>query len=147
MNVEFMLKNFSIEKEKGTTEEEIEKAEKMYNFILPNFYKEILMFSNGMDMEGMIGEENSISLFGLERIYEDNKDLYETSLYLPGFLVIGCTGGEEVLVVEQKNNVKKIYIYDDDMLFPNEATFIVINIEKWFLNGCPMGEELYKCIY
>ena len=24
---------------------------------------------------------------------------------------------------------------------------IIIHIEKWFLNGCPMGEELYKCIY
>ncbi|WP_346684753.1 SMI1/KNR4 family protein [Megamonas hypermegale] len=147
MNIEFMLKNFNIEKEKGATKEEITIAEKIYNFVLPNFYKEMLIFSNGMDIDSIVGEENFISLFGLKRIYEDNRDLYETSIYLPGFLVIGCTGGEEVLVVEQKKQTKKIYIYDDDALFPNEETFVVVNIEKWFLNGCPMGEELYKCIY
>lgn len=107
MNIEFMLKNFNIEKEKGATKEEITIAEKIYNFVLPNFYKEMLIFSNGMDIDSIVGEENFISLFGLKRIYEDNRDLYETSIYLPGFLVIGCTGGEEVLVVEQKKQTKK----------------------------------------
>ena len=71
----------------------------------------MLIFSNGMDIDSIVGEENFISLFGLKRIYEDNRDLYETSIYLPGFLVIGCTGGEEVLVVEQKKNKQKKYIY------------------------------------
>lgn len=34
------------------------------------------------------------------------------------------------------------------MLFPNEATFIVVNIEKWFFYGCPMDkDEYYKTIY
>lgn len=148
MNIKNIFKNFIIKTKKGVTREEINNAEKKYGWVLPDFYREILIFSNGIYMDSVIGEENTIILLGIEEIYEDNKNLYETSLYLPGFLVIGCTGGEEILVVEQKKEIKKIYIYDADMLFPNEATFIVINIEKWFLNGCPMDKDIYyKTMY
>ena len=39
MNIEFMLKNFNIEKEKGATKEEITIAEKIYNLYYLTFIK------------------------------------------------------------------------------------------------------------
>ena len=51
------------------------------------------------------------------------------------------------LLSNKKKIVKKVYIYDPGALFPGEEDITIIHIEKWFLNGCPMGEELYKCIY
>lgn len=147
MNIQEIFKNFIFIQNEGTTKEKIHLIENKYNFILPNFYKDILMFSNGIEMDSIVGEENSINLFKLEELYEINIDIYETMKYLPNFLVIGNTGGEEVLVVEQKKDSEKKYIYDPGALFPGEEDITIIHIEKWFLNGCPMGEELYKCIY
>lgn len=144
MNIENMLKNFYYKRKNGATKEEILKLEKNYHWILPDFYKEILNFSNGLELDN---EETFIFLFSTSYILEANKKIYETTIFAPNLLVIGNTGGDEILVVEQKKDSEKIYIYDPCALFPGEEDITIIHIEKWFLNGCPMDEELYKCIY
>lgn len=144
MNIQELFKNFIFTQNEGTTEEKIHLIENKYNFVLPNFYKDILMFSNGIEMDSIVDEENSINLFKLEEIYEINIDIYETMKYLPDFLVIGNTGGEEVLVVEQNKYSKKIYLYEAGALLPNDENMIIVHLEKWFLNGCPMNDTLYK---
>lgn len=111
---------------------------------MPDFYKEILNFSNGLELDN---EETFIFLFNTSYMLKANKKIYETTIFAPNLLVIGNTGGDEILVVEQKKDSEKIYIYDPGALFPGEEDITIIHIEKWFLNGCPMGEELYKCIY
>ena len=88
MNIQEIFKNFIFIQNEGTTKEKIHLIENKYNFILPNFYKDILMFSNGIEMDSIVGEENSINLFKLEELYEINIDIYETMKYLPNFLVI-----------------------------------------------------------
>lgn len=89
-----------------------------------------------------------ISLFGTNDLIEWNEEIYKTTQYTPNLLLIGNTGGDEVLGVEQKKISKKKYIYGDaGAVFHGEEYTTIVNIEKWFLNGCPMGEELYKCIY
>ncbi len=144
MNIENMLKNFYYKRKNGATKEEILELEKNYHWILPDFYKEILNFSNGLELDN---EETFIFLFNTSYMLKANKKIYETTIFAPNLLVIGNTGGDEILVVEQKKDSEKIYIYDPGALFPGEEDITIIHIEKWFLNGCPMGEELYKCTY
>ena len=62
MNIENMLKNFYYKRKNGATKEEILELEKNYHWILPDFYKEILNFSNGLELDN---EETFIFLFNL----------------------------------------------------------------------------------
>jgi len=147
MNIKNMFKNLNVTIQKGTTEQKIIYLEKKYNWILPDFYKKILIFSDGIEIEDDV-MDIGISLFGINDLIEWNEEVYKTTQYTPDLLLIGNTGGDEVLGVEQKKDSKKKYIYGDaGAVFPGEESITIIHIEKWFLNGCPMGEELYKCIY
>ena len=108
MNIENMLKNFYYKRKNGATKEEILELEKNYHWILPDFYKEILNFSNGLELDN---EETFIFLFNTSYMLKANKKIYETTIFAPNLLVIGNTGGDEILVVEQKKDSEKIYIH------------------------------------
>ena len=71
-------------------------------------------------------------MFKLEELYEINIDIYETMKYLPNFLVIGNTGGEEVLVVEQNKYSKKNISLWSRCLITNDENMIIVHLENGF---------------
>ena len=79
MNIENMLKNFYYKRKNGATKEEILELEKNYHWILPDFYKEILNFSNGLELDN---EETFIFLFNTSYMLKANKKIYETTYLL-----------------------------------------------------------------
>lgn len=135
-----MFKGFSFEKNEGLNNESIYELEKNNNWVIPKFYKEILMYSNGLELD------RNISLFGSKDLEEANGEIYDTS-YIPEYLVIGCTAGSDVFVVEQKLDSDVLYVYDPGALFPGDQNIVIKHIEKWFLNKCPIKQEMFGKIY
>lgn len=134
---ENMFKNFKFTKNQGLTNEEISLIEKRNNWIIPDFYKQILNYSNGI-------ETGDVNLFGSNYIEEFNK-IEEFEEYTPGYIGIGGTGGGYILAMEQKSDANVIYVFGSGANFVGEEVLKVENIEKWFLNCCPIdqGVKIY----
>lgn len=99
-----------------------------------------MKFSDGLELD------QSITLFGKNDLEEANYEIYDTS-YFSKLLIIGCTGGGDVLAVEQKFDSKVLFIYDSGSLFPGDENMTIKNIEKWFLNKCPIEQEMFGKVY
>lgn len=137
-----MFENFQYELKDGMSKNEIAYIEKEMNWTLPKFYKDILQYSDGLELD-----DGDINLFGSDYIREANIDTYSIDKFMPGYLVIGDTGGGNVLIVEQKEDKNRIYVYESGTLCINESYMEVENIEKWFLDKCPIEKNFYHKIY
>ena len=85
MNIENMLKNFYYKRKNGATKEEILELEKNYHWILPDFYKEILNFSNGLEL--------------------DNEETFILTVKGDSMINIGIYNGDQI-VVEKCNTAE-----------------------------------------
>lgn len=109
-----------MDKEEPATLEMIEKVEKEWNVNFPNEYKQLMLFSNGV--EGPIGNIGYLSIWPINELVELNQE-YAVDEFLPGIKYFGSDGADiaygfefdesETLVIEipfdsiEKNDGKK----------------------------------------
>jgi hypothetical protein len=74
----------------------INEAEKQLGFVLPQDYKDFLLWSNGG--EGFIGE-SYLSLRIIEELAHLNKE-YAVDEFTPGLIIFGSDGGGEAYVFD-----------------------------------------------
>lgn len=110
----------AMDKEAPATIDMIEKVEKEWNVLLPNEYKQLLLFSNGV--EGPIGDMGYLSIWPIDEIVELNQE-YAVDEFLPGIKYFGSDGADiaygfefdkdEILIIEipfdsvRKSDAKK----------------------------------------
>lgn len=97
----------AMDKEAPATIDMIEKVEKEWNVLLPNEYKQLLLFSNGV--EGPIGDMGYLSIWPIDEIVELNQE-YAVDEFLPGIKYFGSDGADiaygfefdkdEILIIE-----------------------------------------------
>lgn len=68
----------------------IERVEKEWNVSLPNEYKKLILFSNGI--EGAIGKAGYLSIWPINELIELNLE-YAVDEFLPGIKYFGSDGG------------------------------------------------------
>lgn len=129
-----IFKNLNIETNEGLSDREILMLEEKNQWVIPDFYKEILKYS-----DGIVLDEGDINFCGSKYLNEINKT-YEITEYLPGYLAIGNTGGGYVLIVKQEKDEKDIYVFGSGSLFLGFHSLIVKNVEKWFMENCPLDD-------
>ena len=109
-----------MDREEPATIQMIEKVEKEWNINLPNEYKQLLLFSNGV--EGPIGKTGYLSIWPINELVELNQE-YAVDEFLPGIKYFGSDGADiaygfkfyesETLVIEipfdsiEENDAKK----------------------------------------
>ena len=69
----------------------IEKVEKEWNISLPCEYKQLILFSNGI--EGPIGKANYLSIWPINELIELNQE-YAVDEFLSGIKYFGSDGGD-----------------------------------------------------
>lgn len=127
-----------MDKEQPTTAEKIEAVEKKMGIVFPNEYKEIMLYSNGM--EGPIGEEGYLCIWPIEEIIPLNEE-YSVSEFTPGIVYFGSDGGdvaygfdynhEEVLVIEIP--FMSIHIEDEKIYSTSFYDFLTKIYENIFI--------------
>lgn len=80
-----------MDKETPATKIMIEKVEKEWNISLPCEYKQLILFSNGI--EGPIGKANYLSIWPINELIELNQE-YAVDEFLPGIKYFGSDGGD-----------------------------------------------------
>ncbi|MEE0295020.1 MAG: SMI1/KNR4 family protein [Eubacterium sp.] len=95
----------------------IEKVEKEWNISLPCEYKQLILFSNGI--EGPIGKANYLSIWPINELIELNQE-YAVDEFLPGIKYFGSDGGDMAYGFE----------FDHDRTTIIEISFDSINKEE-----------------
>ena len=80
-----------MDKETPATKIMIEKVEKEWNISLPGEYKQLILFSNGI--EGPIGKASYLSIWPINELIELNQE-YAVDEFLPGIKYFGSDGGD-----------------------------------------------------
>ena len=80
-----------MDKETPATKIMIEKVEKEWNISLPCEYKQLILFSNGI--EGPIGKASYLSIWPINELIELNQE-YAVDEFLPGIKYFGSDGGD-----------------------------------------------------
>ena len=80
-----------MDKETPATKIMIEKVEKEWNISLPCEYKQLILFSNGI--EGPIGKANYLSIWPINELIELNQE-YAVDEFLSGIKYFGSDGGD-----------------------------------------------------
>lgn len=78
-----------MDKETSATNIMIEKVEKEWNISLPCEYKQLLLFSNGI--EGPIGKASYLSIWPINELIELNQE-YAVDEFLSGIKYFGSDG-------------------------------------------------------
>ena len=78
-----------MDKETPATKIMIEKVEKEWNISLPCEYKQLILFSNGI--EGPIGKASYLSIWPINELIELNQE-YAVDEFLPGIKYFGSDG-------------------------------------------------------
>lgn len=80
-----------MDKETPATKIMIEKVEKEWNISLPYEYKQLILFSNGI--EGPIGKASYLSIWPINELIELNQE-YAVDEFLSGIKYFGSDGGD-----------------------------------------------------
>ena len=80
-----------MDKETPATKIMIEKVEKEWNISLPCEYKQLILFSNGI--EGPIGKASYLSIWPINELIELNQE-YAVDEFLSGIKYFGSDGGD-----------------------------------------------------
>ena len=109
--------------------EMIENVEREWNVNLPSEYKELMLFTNGV--EGAIGDEEYLAIWPINEIIELNQD-YAVDEFIPGIKYFGSDGADMAYGFE---------------FIENEATIIEIpfgSIDKD--DAITYGESIFEFI-
>ena len=98
-----------------------ENIEKVNGVALPKKYIEFMREHNGG--EGDIGE-TWLVLYSLEELQEVNDD-YETEEFLPGRIIIGSNGGDELYGIDNNGNYFNVPMLMDE----NDIALLGTDIE------------------
>lgn len=120
-----------MDKEQPTTIRKIKEVEKKIGIAFPNEYKEIMLYSNGM--EGPIGEEGYLCIWPIEEIIPLN-DKYSVSEFTPGIVYFGSDGGD----------VAYGFDYNNEKILVIEIPFDSIHIEDEKVYSTSFYEFLAK---
>lgn len=130
------LKNIlKLIEKKGVSEQEVQGIEDKLNCKLPDWYKDILMKSNGLSING------GKIIYGIDDVVERNSTM-QIRKYEPNYIAIGDDGGGMVYLMKCNANEKKIVIVDGGYIDVSEPDEIINDISKWIKGGLKSKDEL-----
>lgn len=121
--------------------ETIKKFEKDNNLILPKGYVEFILSSNNFP-QNVCKDYGDVTIFSLEELLEARETL-EMEKYCPEYIAIGCGGGGEIFVMEQKKDSNTLIITGagdllSEYITPIDCTYLYDFFENWARRGCPL---------
>ena len=104
------------------------KIQNELNAILPNGYKDLLKFSNGLTTEA------GVVIYGTEDIVERN-ETWETKGYAQGYIAIGDDSGGRVFLMHQGEEEKAVLIVDSGDMTIKHSYLVTSDIGQWVNGG------------
>jgi len=108
---------------------EIQEVENLLKLELPNVYKDLLRYTNGLSIGG------GLVIYGTEDIVERN-ETWEVDEYASGFITIGDDGGGSVFLMLQDADEKEVLVIDSGDMNPSHANLVTSDFNKWVNSGC-----------
>ena len=108
---------------------EIQEVESLLKLELPNVYKDLVRFTNGISIGG------GLVIYGTEDIVE-RIETWEVDEYASGFIAIGDDGGGNVFLMLQDADEKEVLVIDSGEMNPRHANLVTSDFDKWVKSGC-----------
>lgn len=123
--------------------ETIKKFEKDNNLIFPKGYIKLILSSNNVP-ENICKDYGDVTIFSLEELLEERETL-EMEKYCPEYIAVGCGGGGEIFVMEQKEESDTLIITEAGNLLleyitPKDCIYLYDFFENWAKRGCPLSD-------
>lgn len=123
--------------------ETIKKFEEDNNLILPKGYAEMILSSNNLP-EKFCKDYGDVTIFSLEELLEARETL-EMKKYCPEYIAVGCGGGGEIFVMEQKRDGNTLIVTEAGNLLskyitPKDCIYLYDFFENWAEKGCPLSD-------
>ncbi|HBF36164.1 MAG TPA: 1,3-beta-glucan synthase regulator [Firmicutes bacterium] len=119
----------SLKKNPSADDIEIDTIETEMGVKLPEVYKELLKYSNGLSIN------YGVLIYGTQDFIERNLT-WEIAEYAKGYIAVGDDGGGNVFLMERDPNSANLYIVDSGYINPNGANLVTSDFIKWINNGC-----------
>ncbi len=123
--------------------ETIKKFEKDNNLIFPKGYIKLILSSNNV-LENICKDYGDVTIFSLEELLEERETL-EMEKYCPEYIAVGCGGGGEIFVMEQKEDSDTLIITEagnllSEYITPKDCIYLYDFFENWTKRGCPLSD-------
>ena len=123
--------------------ETIKKFEKDNNLIFPKGYIKLILSCNNVP-ENICKDYGDVTIFSLEELLEERETL-EMEKYCPEYIAVGCGGGGEIFVMEQKEESDTLIITEagnllSEYIAPKDCIYLYDFFENWAKRGCPLSD-------
>jgi hypothetical protein len=115
---------------KGLVQDAIVRIEEVLGIALPKDYRDFLVASNGMSIDG------GVLVYGSDDLVDRN-ETFEVKDYMPGYVAIGDSGEGAVFVMKLDSADSSVYAVDAGVMDAELMNTVGASLQDWMNKGCP----------